>query len=106
MWDFRQSAPWRCHHGKGFNIGDLLVGKGAKLIVSPFLKDKVRFSKRNCKSTSNIAKARIHVERAIARIKDYRILQGAIPITIKNNLNDVFIIICGLTNLAPCLINR
>lgn len=91
---------------KGFNIGDLLVGKGAKLIVPPFLKDKIRFSKRNCKSTSNIAKARIHVERAIARIKDYKILQGAIPITIKNNLDDIFIIICGLTNLAPRLINK
>ena len=89
---------------KGFNIGDLLVGKGANLIVPPFLKDKIRFSKRNSKTTSNIAKARIHVERAIARIKDYRILQGAIPITIKNNLDNIFIIVCALTNLGPPLI--
>lgn len=89
---------------KGFNIGDLLVGKFAKLDVPPFLKNKVRFSKKNCSKTSSIAKARIHVERAIARIKDFRILQGAIPITIKDMLDDIFVIICALTNLAPLLL--
>ena len=60
---------------KGFNISDLLVGKGSKLIIPPFVRDKNRFTKINCKNTSDIAKARIHVERAIARIKDFRILQ-------------------------------
>ena len=53
--------------GKGFNIRDLLVSKGSRLIIPPFLRDKNRFSKKNCKTTSNVAKACIHVERAIAR---------------------------------------
>ena len=89
---------------KGFNIGDLIVGKCANLVIPPFLKDKVHFSRRNCTRTSSIAKARIHVERAIARIKDFRILNGAIPITIKDMLDDIFVIICALTNLAPPLL--
>ena len=89
---------------KGFNISDLLVGKGSKLIIPPFLRDKNRFTKRNCKNTSDIAKARIHVERAIARIKDFRILQGAIPITMKDILDDIFVICCAITNLAPPLV--
>ncbi|XP_066934750.1 uncharacterized protein [Clytia hemisphaerica] len=89
---------------KGFNIGDLVVGKGAKLILPPFLKDKGQFSKKNSDEGSDIAKARIHVERAIARVKDFKILQGALPITIKNKLDDVVIIICALTNLAPPLV--
>ena len=59
---------------KGFNIGDLVVGKFAKLEIPPFLKDKIRFSKKNCSKTASIAKARIHVERAIARIKDFRMI--------------------------------
>ena len=75
---------------KGFNIGDLIVGKGAKLTLPPFLRDKVRFSKKNCDEGSDIAKARIHVERAIARIKDFKILQGAIPVTMKNKLDDIY----------------
>ena len=89
---------------KGFNISDLLVGKGSKLVIPPFLKDKCRFSKRNCKKTSNVAKARIHVERAIARIKDFRVLHGAIPLTMKDLLDDIFVICAGLTNLAPPLV--
>ena len=36
----------------------------------PCLWEKQRFSKKNCKKITNIAKARIYVERAIARIKE------------------------------------
>ena len=64
---------------KGFNISDLLLSKGSQLIIPPFLHEKGRFSKKNCKKTSNVAKARIHVERAIARIKDFLILDGTFP---------------------------
>ena len=39
---------------KGFNISDL-VGKGAKLVIPSFLRDKGRFSKKNCQKTSEIA---------------------------------------------------
>ena len=51
-----------------------------------------------------IAKARIHVERAIARIKDFRILQGALPLTLKDQLDKIFVIIAAITNLAPALV--
>ena len=89
---------------KGFNISDLLVSKGSRLIIPPFLRDKNRFSKKNYKATSNVAKARIHVERAIARAKDFRIFNGAFPITLKDQSDDVFTICCALTNLGPALV--
>ena len=89
---------------KGFNISDLLVSKGSKLIIPPFLLDKGKFSKKNCVNTSTIAKARIHVERAIARIKDFRIIQGALPLTLKDLLDEIFVIIAAITNLAPALV--
>ena len=89
---------------KSFNIGDLLVGKCAKLNVPPFLRDKAQFSKKNVQGTSQIAKARIHVERAIARIKDSRIFNDAIPISLKDKLDDMFVIVCAITNLAPHLL--
>ena len=54
---------------KGFKISDLLISKGSQLIIPPFLREKQQFSKKNCKKTSDVAKARIHVERAIARIR-------------------------------------
>ena len=52
---------------KGFNISDLLISKGSQLIISPFLREKQRFSKKNCKKTSDIAKARMHVEEQLHR---------------------------------------
>ena len=55
---------------KGFNISDLLINKCSKLLIPPFLKDKEKFYKHNTIETLKITKARIHVERAISRIKD------------------------------------
>lgn len=89
---------------KGFNISDLLISRGSKLIIPPFLRDKGKFSKKNCLKTSKIAKARIHVERAIVRIKDFRIIQGALPLTLKDQLDHVFVICSAITNLGPALV--
>lgn len=89
---------------KGFNIGDLLVGRQSELVHPPFLNDKGKFSATNIRKTSDIAKARIHVERAIARIKDFRIIQGNIPLTIKDQIDDIFIIIAAINNIGPCLV--
>lgn len=89
---------------KGFNIGDLLVGRQSELVHPPFLQDKGKFSAKNCRKGSDIANTRIHVERAIARIKDFRIIQGNIPLTMKDQLDDIFIIISAIYNIGPCLV--
>ncbi|XP_065648027.1 uncharacterized protein LOC136077793 [Hydra vulgaris] len=89
---------------KRFNISDLLVGKGSQLVIPPFLKDKKKFSKRNTTKTSNIAKACIHVERAISLIKKFHILQSVFPLKRKNQLDDILTICAALTNLAPPLV--
>lgn len=89
---------------KGFNISDLLVGKESELVHPPFLKDKGKFSEKNVRLTSDVAKARIHVERAIARIKDFRIVQGNIPLSMKDQIDDIFIIIATINNIGPRLV--
>ena len=49
----------------------------------------------------NVPKARIHVERAISRIKDFfTILQSTILLSRKDKLDDVLIIYAALANLA------
>ena len=55
---------------KGFKISDL-ISKGCRLSIPPFLKDKGRFTEDKADITASIAKARIDVEQAIARIKDF-----------------------------------
>ena len=90
--------------GKGFNSSNLLVSKESRLIFPPFLRDKNRFSKKNCKTTSNVAKACIHVKKAIARVKNFGIFSGAFPVTLKDQLDDIFTICFALTNLGSAFV--
>ena len=89
---------------KGFNISDLLIKKCSRLVIPPFLKDIGKCSMHNAIKTSKIAKARTHIERAISRINDLKILQNTIPLSEKNKLDDILFICAALTNLAPSLV--
>jgi len=57
---------------KGFNIEDLLPD-GVTLNIPPF-KDAPQFTAEQVNETFEVATARIHVERAINRIKRFQIL--------------------------------
>lgn len=50
---------------KGFLIADLLDKKQASLIITPFLGEKGKFSSCEVAQTYEIARLRIHVERAV-----------------------------------------
>lgn len=59
---------------RGFNIGDLLLQRGAKLHMPPLTKKKADGKGRTLNAneivkTREIASLRVHVERAIERIK-------------------------------------
>ncbi|XP_077533318.1 uncharacterized protein LOC144145537 isoform X2 [Haemaphysalis longicornis] len=54
--------------------------------------------------TRKIASARVHVERAIGRVKTFRILKGAFPITMLDIAEQVFQVCCFLANFKPPLI--
>ena len=57
---------------KGFLIQDILPN-GVSVNIPPFL-NSGKFTESEAKATKAIAKCRIHVERANARLKDFRIL--------------------------------
>ena len=57
---------------KGFLIQDILPN-GVSFNIPPFLNNGV-FTESEAKATKSIARARIHVERANARLKDFKIL--------------------------------
>ena len=63
---------------RGFLIQHLLLEKGAKIFVPPFL-DNGKLNKEATIKTSRIAKARIHVERFNERLKKFRLLDQVIP---------------------------
>ena len=89
---------------KGFDIQDLLVGKKVILNIPPFLRERDQLSLEDEAETRRIASLRIHVERAIQRIKNYRILQGVIPLSLHDQLDHIWFICCMLTNFLPALV--
>lgn len=91
---------------KGFLISDLTTPKGVKLIIPPFKQKKKQLSKREVQTTRDIANLRIHVEREMERIKNFRILQGIMPITMAPQSSKIWKLCVRLTNLLPPLVLR
>ncbi|KAF0755907.1 THAP-type domain-containing protein [Aphis craccivora] len=88
---------------KGFLIQDILP-PGVLLNIPPFL-DTPQFTHEQIIQTESIAKARIHIERAIQRIKCYDIL-NLIPFSLLKQANSIFQVIAALTNLQPPLLQE
>ena len=89
---------------KGFLIQDLLAPLGVRLNVPPLLESKKQMAVDDVVVTKKIAQLRVHVERAIGRVKEFRILHGVLPSTMWDSLNEVIYVCCMLTNFNPPLV--
>ncbi|XP_062565245.1 uncharacterized protein LOC134227628 isoform X2 [Armigeres subalbatus] len=88
---------------KGFAIEKECAEKGIRLHIPPFLREK-KLSAEDALLNESIAKARVHVERAISRMKSFGVLQGSIDPSVLRHIDDIMKIICGIVNLsAPIL---
>ena len=89
---------------KGFTISDLLAQRGVTLNIPPFMQNG-KLSEGDVKLTRSIATLRIHVERAIERIKNFRIIDGCIPNSIPaGTVSKVFSVCALLTNMQSPLV--
>ena len=61
---------------KGFDIQNDLKKLGLQLNIPPFLKDKVGFEEDDVIKTQTIARHRIHVERAICKVRRFQIFHS------------------------------
>lgn len=84
---------------KGFAIDTELSTRGIKLHIPPFLRNN-RLSPSEARLNEAIAKARIHVERTIQRIKIFDIVHDTIDANILGHIDDIMSIICGVVNLS------
>lgn len=83
---------------KGFLISDLLSAINVALVIPPFLSQRRQFTREEVTATQKIARLRIHVERAIGRIKQYHIFDGVIPLTLLGTINQLWYVCAMLTN--------
>ncbi|XP_061172879.1 uncharacterized protein LOC133182161 [Saccostrea echinata] len=84
---------------KGFTIRDLLEKKGCSLNIPPFRSSSCQFSTVDVFNTQDIAKLRIHVERAIGRVKNFHIFDGVLSLSLVQLASQIFSVCCWLTNL-------
>ena len=57
-------------------------------------------------ATRRIAKARVHVERIIRKLKCFCYLRGTIPLLLKPYLSSVLKVCAALVNLQPAIIDN
>ena len=87
---------------RGFLIEDILPDS-VSLNILPFLDGRGQFDSHELVQTRRIASVRIHVERAIERVKNYRIL-SFLPATLCPIAQHIVFVCCFLTVLMEPLL--
>ena len=89
---------------RGFDVGNILQHRGVTLNIPPFLGQRDQLAIWEVEATRRIASLRIHVERAIGRIKNYRLLQLPFPLTLADLASDIVCVCSYLTNFCKPII--
>ena len=89
---------------KGFLIEDMLSERGCSLLIPNFLSCKGQFSSTENSENQIIANLRVHVERAIRRVREYHIFDGVLPLSLAGSVNQIWSVCCMLCNFQDPLI--
>ena len=89
---------------KGFTIQDLLP-VGVSLNIPPFLGSSARMPAEDVVKTQEIASLRIHVERAINKIKNFHIWDGVVPLSLFGIVNQMWTVCAHLCNVQDPIIS-
>lgn len=89
---------------KGFQIQDILP-LGVNLNIPPFLGGNSQMSAEDVVRTQQIASVRIHVERAINKMKNFRIWEGVVPLSLFGVVNQMWSVCAFLCNAQDPLIS-
>ena len=89
---------------RGFTVKDMLEKLGIELNIPPFMEGRQQLPSEEIEAGRKIASLRIHIERAIGRIKTYRILTSTIPLSMARLSNQIVCICAFLSNFHPALV--
>ena len=89
---------------RGFTIKDMLKKLNIELNLPPFMEGRSQLPALQVQKGRKIASLRIHVERAIGRIKNYTILKGTIPLSMARIINQIVCVCAFLSNFHPALV--
>ncbi len=89
---------------RGFTIKDMLEELKIELNMPPFMEGRKQLPAEEVQDGRTIASLRIHVERAIGRIKNFNILKETIPISLARLTNQIVHVCAFLSNFHPALV--
>ena len=89
---------------RGFLIRDELASRGAELLIPAFLKGKHQLSAREVETSRTMSRVRIHVERMMERLKNFRILSERMSLNMVPHADSIMTICAAITNLHPRLV--
>ncbi|XP_056096639.1 uncharacterized protein LOC130100300 [Rhinichthys klamathensis goyatoka] len=89
---------------RGFTIRDVLHERKVKLNIPAFTHKRGQLTNEEVTRTRRVANVRIHVERAIRRLKVFKILSQTVPISMTPRLDKILIICAALANMRSRLI--
>lgn len=90
---------------RGFDIEEELRERNIKWNIPAFLKGREHFEDKELDDSRKVANVRIHIERAVRKVKEFQILSGTVPLTLGPSLENIWIICCHLANFTGNLIN-
>jgi hypothetical protein len=83
---------------KGFTIAEELGKIRINLNIPPFVSSGSQLSQADVSLTQKIAQHRIHVERAIRRIRTFKFISSCIPTSVFASVNKIWTV-CALLTL-------
>ena len=89
---------------RGFTVKEMLKELNIELNIPPFLQGRKQLPSEEVQKGRKIASLRIHVERAIGRIKTFSILKQTIPISMARLTNQIVSVCAFLSNFYPALV--
>ena len=89
---------------RGFDIEEDLTLRSVHLNIPPYLRGKTQLWAKEVMVTRRIASLRIHVERAMERIKNFHNFDKSIPVSLTDIADRIFFVCCVLCNFQPPLV--
>ena len=107
---FLEPSLWNSQDGamadRGFVIYDELKELDVVLNIPCFLAGRDQLTAAEVKESQSIASVRIHVERAIQRVKKFRVLRNEIPLSFYGSVNQIWTACYMLCNFMTAFIQE
>ncbi|XP_065658233.1 uncharacterized protein LOC136082739 [Hydra vulgaris] len=89
-----------------FSEGSMCLADRVVLVCPPLKKKGQHFTQAKIQSAKEIAQTRVHVERSIRRLKEFRICKNELSLTMLDLIDHIYVICGALSNIQPPIVKE